>query len=154
MSKNFLKETEKTAQELLSLMGLTGSMQASEDKANDAVLLQLETEDARVLIGHHGETISAFQMLLGQILRQRTGEWKRILVNVGDWRERREETLRNLARSAASRVKETGDAQPIYDLTPSERRIVHMELSDDSEVTTESEGEGRDRHLVVKPRKS
>ena len=74
--------------------------------------------------------------------------------NVGDWREKQEEHLRILAKEAAERAKETGNPQPIYNLTPSQRRIVHMELTNDKEVVTESTGEGDERYLVISPKKS
>lgn len=150
--KKSSQEIEKIAEELLSLMGIEGEVSSEEDSENDAVRVQFETNSAGILIGHHGETIEAFQLLLGQIAHQRTGEWKRVLVNVGDWRERREETLRGLARQVAAKAKETREPQPIPDLTPAERRVVHMELSEDPEIETESEGEGRARLLVVKPK--
>mgnify|MGYP001589884943 CR=1 FL=1 len=148
-----LKEVRSAAGDLLSALGLEAKTEALEDKENAAVVIQLETSDPGILIGHHGETLAALQLVLSQIIKNRTGEWQRLLVNVGDWRERREETLKNLAQSVAERVKQTGEAQPIYDLTAAERRLIHLELADDPEVETESEGEGRERHLLVKPKK-
>lgn len=137
---------------MLGVLGIKAEAQVSQDQENEAYLVEINSNEAGVLIGHHGETISAFQLLLGQIVNQKTGEWARILVNVGDWRQRREETLRALAQTLAAKTKETGEPQHIYDLTPAERRIVHIALAEDPEVTTESEGEGRDRHIVIKPK--
>lgn len=155
MSKNnnSQKEIQKIAEELLSLLGVKGEVSVEEDKENEALRVQIETEEAGVLIGHYGETIGALQLLLGQIFRQRSGEWHRVLVNVGDWRERREEKLKKLAESIARQAKETGEAQSIFDLSPAERRIVHLTLSSSPDVETESEGEGKERHLVVKPKR-
>ena len=78
------------------------------------------------------------------------GEAANILVNVGDWKSKREETLRNIAQTAVGKARNTGVAQHIYDLTPAERRFVHILLTDESEIVAESEGEGRERHLVIK----
>jgi len=72
---------------------------------------------------------------------------------VGDWRERQEEQLVKMASEVAERAKQTGEPQPLYNLTPAQRRVVHLELEKDSEVTTESTGEGNERYLVVKPKK-
>ena len=145
---------EKEANKLLELMGTKAKATASEDKENDAILVNIETEEERgLLIGHHGETIDALQTALGMIARQEEGEWKRVIVNVGDWRERQEEQLVKLASEVAERAKLTGEPQPLYNLTPAQRRIVHLELSKDDEVETESTGEGNERYLVVKPKK-
>lgn len=152
MATNLIKETGKAAEELINLLGIKGNTSVEEDKENDALRVQVDAEEAGVLIGHHGETIDAFQFLLAQIVRQRTGEAKRLLVNVGDWREKREETLRNLAQNAADKVRQSGEPYHIYDLSPAERRVVHIELTEEKDIVTESEGEGRERHLVVKPK--
>jgi len=148
------KKVEAAANKLLELMGTKAKAEASEDKENEAIVVNIETEEERgLLIGHHGETINSLQAALGMMVREETGEWKRVIVNVGDWRERQEEQLVKLASEVAERAKQTGEAQPLYNLTPAQRRIVHIELAKDAEVTTESTGEGTDRYLVVKPKK-
>lgn len=139
-----------TAQTLLDLMGIKGEISISEDKEAEAVVVQIETEEAGILIGRHGETISAFQLILNQIVNRGVENWQRIIVNCGDYRERQEESLRNLALNTADEVKESGEAKSLYDLTPAERRIVHMVLAENPDLVTESEGEGRERHLVVR----
>jgi len=148
------KKIEKMAEKLLELMGTKAKAAVSEDKENEAFVVNIETEEERgLLIGHHGETINAIQAALGMMVRQEEGEWKRIIVNVGDWRERQEEQLVKLASEVAERAKQTGEPQPLYNLTPAQRRVVHLELSKDTEVTSESTGEGSERYLVVKPKK-
>ncbi|MBI4029532.1 MAG: KH domain-containing protein [Candidatus Blackburnbacteria bacterium] len=142
--------TKQIAEELLNLTGIEGSVEVSEDKENGFVNVQIETEQAGVLIGHRGETLSSLQTILRQIAFNRSGEAANILVNVGDWKSKREETLKNIAQTAVSKAKNTGVAQHIYDLTPAERRFVHIFLADEGEVVAESEGEGRERHLVIK----
>lgn len=147
MKKEPLNVVRSTAEELLSLVGIVGSVAVSEEE--DARSVCIETDSVAMLIGRHGETISSFQYLLGQLLGQKTGEWKRVMVDCGDYRQRQEELMKNLALSTAQRAKETGQPQPIYDLTPGQRRQIHVLLADDPEVQTRSEGEGRDRHLIV-----
>ena len=147
------KNIEEKANKLLELMGTKAKSTVSEDKENEAFVVNIETEEERgLLIGHHGETINAIQAALGMMVRQEEGEWKRIMVNVGDWRERQEEQLVKLASEVAERAKQTGEPQPLYNLTPAQRRVVHLELSKDTEVTSESTGEGSERYLVVKPK--
>jgi len=144
---------EKLANELLALMQTKAKASAKEDKENEAIEVNIEDEEERgLLIGHHGDTINAVQAVLGMMVRKEVGEWVRIIVNIGDWREKQEEHLKKLAREVAERVKQTGEAQPLYNLTAAQRRIVHLELSGEEEVTTESIGEGPERYLVVKPK--
>ena len=87
------------------------------------------------------------------IVQKKLGEWIRVVVDVGDWREKQEQRVKDLAYQIVEKAIETGQPQPIYNLTPSQRRVVHMALADNKDVLTESEGEGEDRYLVVKPRK-
>jgi spoIIIJ-associated protein len=147
-----MEQIQQTAQTLLDLMGIQGELSIAEDKENEAVVVTIDTEDAGILIGRHGETISAFQLILNQIINRGSENWQRILVDCGDYRTRQEESLRNLAASTAEQVKESGEPKALYDLTPAQRRIVHMVLSEDPDIITESEGEGRERHLVVRPK--
>ena len=146
------KLIQEEAQNLLELLGVKGSVEVAQDTENELFNVQVETDQAAILIGHRGETLGAFQLILRQIVYTAIQTGIQIVVNIGDWRAKREGTLRALANNAASRAKATGELQHLYDLSPSERRFVHVELSEDPEILTESEGEGRDRHLVVKPR--
>jgi len=148
-----ISKVEKLAGKLLELMGSQAEIEVSEDKDNEAFVVDIKTEEEKgLLIGRHGETLISFQTILGMVVRQELGEWKRLIVNVGDWRERQEEELKKLAREVAERAKQTKEVQPLYNLNASQRRIVHMELSEDPEVETESTGEGAERYLVVKPK--
>jgi len=151
--KNTQELAEDLAKKLLSLMGTKAKVTVDEDKENEATVVNIETEEERgLLIGRHGETLNAIQTLLGMMVRSNLGEWKRIVVNIGDWRERQEEQLVKLAKEVAERAKQTGEPQPLYNLSASQRRLIHIELEKDTEVTTESTGEGQDRYLVVTPK--
>jgi spoIIIJ-associated protein len=85
-------------------------------------------------------------------LRQASGEWHRITLNIGDWKEKQEEQLSELAQQTVSRAISTGEPQMLYNLSASQRRTIHMLLAKDDKVQTESEGEGIDRHLIIRPR--
>jgi spoIIIJ-associated protein len=102
------------------------------------------------LIGKKGDTLLSIQTVLGVLLKQKIGEWKKIVVNVGDYREKEEDYLKNLAATTAERAKTTGNPQNLYNLKAWQRRVVHMALAEDKEISTESEGEGEDRYLVIK----
>lgn len=151
--KNTQEVIKTLAEKLLTLMGTNSKVEVSEDQENEVFIVNIDAkEETGLLIGRRGETLLSLQTVLGIMVRQTLGEGSRVVVNVGDWREKEEERLRELAISAAQRAKETGEPQPLYNLLPSQRRVVHLTLSEDSEVETESLGEGVDRYLVVKPK--
>lgn len=152
MSKDKQATIEKLAKKLLSLMGTQARVEVVEQK--DSVVVNIATEDeAGLLIGRKGETLNSIQSILGIMTHQALGEWIRIVVNLGDWREKQEDYLKNVAREAAEKANETGEDQPIYNLSAAERRIIHVELAENNDVTTESAGEGRERYLIVRPKK-
>ncbi|MBI2267908.1 MAG: KH domain-containing protein [Candidatus Blackburnbacteria bacterium] len=143
---------QEVAQNFLDLVGINGAVRVSGEE--DSYRVQVESDEAGILIGRRGETVAALQLVIKQVVYNRVGknvDKFHLIVNVGDWQERREDVLRSLAMSAVTKVKATNEPCHIYDLSPSERRFVHILLSEDQSVSTESEGEGRDRHLVVKP---
>lgn len=146
---------KKLAEKLLELMGSKAEVEVGLDKENEAVLVEIKTEEeAGLLIGNRGDTLSSIQTILGMMYRTRTNEWQRILVNVADWREKQETRLQNLAEQTAERTLASSEEQTLYNLNASQRRIVHMALSEVKGVETESAGEGKERHLVVRPKKS
>ena len=146
-----IEVAQKLSEELLTLMGVEAKIDVSEDKENQALVINISSDnETGLLIGRHGQTLLSFQAAIGMMLKQKLGEWIRVIVNVGDWRQKEEEHLKDLAESTAERVRTTGEPQPIYNLTPSQRRIVHLTLSEEPDLSTESEGEGEERYLVVK----
>lgn len=145
-----VKELKIITDELLSLMSTHASSKVSYDKENETYIVNINGGDETgLLIGKKGETLLAIQTILGVLLKQKIGEWLRVTVNVGDYLEKEEEYLKNLALGAAARAKETKEPQNLYNLKANQRRIIHMILADDPEITAESEGEGEERYLVV-----
>lgn len=149
--KKKLKIIEQITKELLKYLGVKAKIEIGEDKEG-AVQINLESSDPGILIGYHGETLSSLQLILSMMAYRKLGEWTRILVDVGDYRQLREERLKVLALNAAKRVKFSGESYAMPFLTPAERRIVHLVLADHPGVTTQSEGEGRNRRIIVKPK--
>jgi len=149
-----VKILQKLTEELLSLMSTKATASVSYDEKNEAFVVNLDAGDETgLLIGKKGETLLGMQTVLGFLLKQKTGEWVRVLVNVGDYREKEEGYLKDLATTTVQRAKETGEAQSLYNLKAWQRRIIHMVLAEDKDITTESLGEGEDRYLVIKPKK-
>ncbi len=142
---------EKLAKELFLLAGVNVKVIVSENEEG-VYEVNLETsEETGLLIGFRGENINAIQTVLGIMVKGVTGEWVRIVVNVGDYRQKQEQKLFDLADQSADRAIETKEPQPIYNLTAGQRRIIHMHLSKRDDVLTESQGEEPERFLVVKP---
>lgn len=147
-----IKHLQKTAEQLFDLLGIKAEIGVKEEEDNLVVTINAP-ESTGLLIGHRGDTLKAIQSFLGIALKQATGDWTRVMVNIGDWRDKQEDYLKRLAEGAAVRAKETGESQMLYNLSADQRRVVHMILAEDKEVTTESQGEGESRYLVVKPQK-
>jgi spoIIIJ-associated protein len=101
------------------------------------------------LIGRKGERLSALQHLVNLMLSRRMGEWTRVLVDVEDYRGRRERQLRDLATRAAQRVEETGKMIQLEAMPALERRWIHLALRDHPQVATQSIGEEPNRRIVV-----
>jgi spoIIIJ-associated protein len=149
--KEKMKTLEELTNELLSLMTVSAKTSVEYDKEGEVYTVNIDAGDATgLLIGKKGETLSSIQTVLGVLFKQKTGEWNKIVVNVGDYREKEEDYLKNLAASTALRAKETGNPQSLYNLKAWQRRIVHLALSEDKDIVTESEGEGENRYLIVK----
>lgn len=144
-------QVQKHAEELLNQLGIAGTVSVDIDETG-AFRVHIETDETGLLIGFHGRTLESFQIILGIMISKALGQWVKAYVNVGDYREKREEALMLMAQHAAERVAITGRPVELTRLSPSERRVIHLTLSGDEHVMTESEGEGDSRTLIVKPR--
>ena len=111
-----------------------------------------EKEALGALIGRKGERLSALQHLVNLMLSKEIGAWTRVLVDVEDYRGRRERQLRELAERAAARVVETGKMLQLEPMSALERRWIHMSLRDHNGVATQSIGEEPNRRVVLVPR--
>lgn len=149
---NSLDQIREVAQNLVGYIGTPGGVIVEEEGEN--ILVDIKTEQAPIFIGRHGETISAFQNILSQIAYKLTGESQRIIVDCGGWRAKQEEMLKSLALNTAGEAVQTGQPQHLFNLRSDERRIVHLALSGHPDVSAESQGEGKDRHIIVSPRTS
>ncbi len=144
------KVIKETVEELFSKVGIDGGFDLNETE--EEIELTLKTEDSGIVIGYHGETLEALQLVISLMLAKKTGEFKRVSIEVGDYKKNRSEWLKNLAMDTKRKVLEQGREIQLTELKSWERRVVHLILQDDQEVSTESMGEGRDRVLVVKPK--
>lgn len=106
-------------------------------------------ENLGLLIGRRGETLAALQLLVNLIVSHRTKHRLRIAVDAENYRQRREENLRSLALRVAQQVRSYRRSIALEAMSPYERRIVHMALSDSKDISTESIGEGDERRVVI-----
>lgn len=145
---------------LLSDMNLEARAQAGEPKETDEApegripaRVEIVGDDTGILIGHHGETLDAIQYLMNLSTSRRSGcgkrEFVKILLDVGNYREKREETLRSLARRTAARVVKYKRNIVLEPMNPYERRIIHSEIHNISDVSTHSVGSDENRKIVI-----
>ncbi|OGM09569.1 hypothetical protein A2159_00290 [Candidatus Woesebacteria bacterium RBG_13_34_9] len=150
--KNEEELVEDFLNQLLKLIGTEAKAKAKKDNENSTINVDIKGgSETGLLIGNRGRTLQSIQIITGLMLRKKIGNWIRILVNIGDWREKEEERLRELAWQTVERVRETGKEQLLYNLTSAQRRIIHLVLADEKDIKTSSEGEGKERYLIISP---
>jgi len=151
-------ETAKNVLEkLLELMAVSASVTLRPNESADAppsVTLNVSGEDLGILIGRRGLTLSSLQYLVRLMVSHQTKSREPILIDVEGYKERRYKNLEAYARQMAEKVKLTRKPFTFEPMSSFERRIIHVALSSDPDVTTESMGEGEDRKVVILPKMS
>lgn len=137
--------------QLLLRMGIRCSVSAH--TTPEAIVVDVSGRDLGVLIGWRGETLRALQTMTNLLASRRIGPDQRVIVDVERYRQRRENTVREIAYRAARQVKVTGDPITLDAMQPFERRAIHLALEADPDVTTVSIGEEPERRVVVGPRR-
>lgn len=148
MTKDELGAIEAKLEELLTFFGYNVAVEAEEH--GHTVQLNIQTSDGARLIGHRGETLAALQHIMNS-MHQSSGEKHYIVVDVSGYKEARANRLAEKVQQDAKKVIETGEKHRLRPMNAAERRVVHMALADIDGVATESEGEGRDRRVVIVP---
>jgi spoIIIJ-associated protein len=118
---------------------------------NGVITMELECEDYGIVIGRRGETLDSIQYLLSLAMKKKSGGYVRVSINVGDYREKRNETLKQLARKHASYVLRTGKRYTFEPMNPYERRIIHTTIQEIEGVESRSIGYNQDRRVVLEP---
>lgn len=145
---------KEVSERLFELMSVNAKVSVDYNKEDEVFVVDVDAGDATgLLIGKRGETLLSIQNILAMLFKQKTGEWEKLVVNVGDYRQKEEEYLKGLAESTALRAVETGSSQNLYNLKSWQRRVIHLVLADRKDVTTTSEGEGEERYLIISPKK-
>ena len=124
-------------------------IKVTENKEEKTMDIELSGEDMGVLIGKRGQTLDSLQYLVSLVVNKYSDEYIRVKIDTENYRERRKETLENLARNIAYKVKRTRKTVSLEPMNPYERRVIHSALQNDRYVTTHSEGEEPYRRVVV-----
>jgi len=155
---NELDEEEATKELAIYLTNITNDMGVPalvkiQHEASGLIVMNLETSKQGMLIGKHGKILNALQYLAQVFLHRVAKEKLSVVVNVGNYRQKREEVLTRLAQRTAEKVKETGRPVFLEPMPAFERKMIHSALSKDEYIKTHSEGEDPYRYLVVEPAK-
>ena len=148
MTKDELGAIAAKLEELLTFF--VYNLEVTPEEHGHTVQLNIETNDGARLIGHRGETLAAIQHIMNS-MHQGADDKHYIVVDVSGCKEARANRLAEKVQLDAKKVIETGESHRLRPMNAAERRVVHMALADIDGVATESEGEGKDRRVVIVP---
>lgn len=141
---------KKYLEDIISFFGLNTDVYATTEDGEVIELHVPSTQLNGFLIGQHGDTMRAIQFLVGSALKNGGFEVSRVNVDIADYKKQRADRLSEQAETWVKQVIDTGEAKHLQPMNAADRRIIHK-LASDNGLLTESEGEGRDRHVVLKP---
>lgn len=152
MNDDLLALVKLRLEEILTFFGVNPKVKAEiQDETIDLKVEGDASSDAGGrLIGRHGETLQALQQIVTAIVKQHTTERVFVHLDIAGYKQGRTERLAEQVRAEAEKVTTSGEPQALKPMNASERRIVHMTLADMPAVYTESEGEGPNRHVIIK----
>jgi spoIIIJ-associated protein len=134
---------------VLDAVEIDADVELEED--DEAITARIEGEDLGLLIGRHGQTIDALQLLCYRAAFRGSGERKRVVVDAAGYRDRRYDILSRQADSAAGRALRSGKPVELEPMSPQERRVVHDHLKERAGIETYSEGDEPERRVIVAP---
>ncbi|HEY8735723.1 MAG TPA: RNA-binding cell elongation regulator Jag/EloR, partial [Candidatus Dormibacteraeota bacterium] len=149
LHETYARKARQVVAELLYKMGITA--QVFIRQAEDPVMIDIAGENLGLLIGWRGETLRAFQTVVNLILNEGRTDRRRLVVDVEHYRNRREETVKEMALRLAERVRRTGERIMMDPMQAYERRIVHITLEKEPGIKTESQGEEPNRRVAILP---
>lgn len=136
-------------EEVLKLMNL--ECRVEEKIKNKELSFYIKGEEVSKIIGYRGETLDALQHLVSNKINKEEKLYERIIVDADFYRQKREITLTNLAKRLAKKAAMTGEDVELEPMTAFERRVIHSALQESKMASTKSEGEGRERHIIISP---
>mgnify|MGYP000055682568 CR=1 FL=1 len=142
-------KARKFLEDVFYAMNIKAKLDIVHDKENDMLEINIEGEDMGVLIGKRGQTLDSLQYLVSLVVNKDSDKYIKIKLDTENYRERRKETLENLARNIAHKVRKTKKSIALEPMNPYERRIIHSALQNDKYVETYSEGEEPYRKVII-----
>lgn len=136
--------------DVLTKLGV-GNVVVEATETDDGAEFEISGDDIGFIIGHRGETLDALQYLTGLVVNHINDEYFRVIINIGNYREKREKTLEILGRKLAFKACKTGEKVSLEPMNPYERRIIHTAVQKVRGATSWSEGENLQRHVVIGP---
>ncbi|RHW65479.1 protein jag [Clostridium botulinum] len=153
LKKDYEKEVRDFLESILKSMDVEAKISIKEKK--DVIKIDLSGPDMGIIIGYRGETLDSLQYLVSLVInKDQSCNYKRVILDTENYRDKREETLKKLARRLGHKVRETGRPVKLEPMNPYERRIIHSELQNNNYVETYSEGEEPFRKVVINLRKA
>lgn len=119
------------------------------EEGQSDIYVDISGRDSGVVIGKFGQTLDSIQYLTNVIMGKKLGNKKKIIINVGDYRSRREKSIKQLSRNVARKVIKSKKSEALAPMSPQDRRIVHLALSNFKNIKTSSEGTGCNRKVVI-----
>ena len=135
--------------DVFQAMNMTVVINAEYKEEEKELFIDLSGDDMGVLIGKRGQTLDSLQYLVSLIVNKESTDYIRVKVDTENYRQRRKETLENLAKNISYKVKRTRRPVTLEPMNSYERRIIHSALQNDKYVRTHSEGEGKERRVIV-----
>jgi spoIIIJ-associated protein len=145
--------TKKFLDDVFHAMGISAESQVIYDQENSTVEINVDGDEMGVLIGKRGQTLDSLQYLISLVVNKNSENYIKVKLDTENYRARRKETLENLAKNIAFKVKRTRKPVSLEPMNPYERRIIHSALQNDKYVETYSEGEEPYRKVVINVKK-
>lgn len=153
VKKDFVLEAKFFLRKLLDAMKVKAEIKISEK--DDTIYINVVSPNMALLIGHHGDTLDSLQYLISLVInKDNTEEFKRVILDIENYRIKREDTLKRLAIKFADNAKKYKKPQRFEPMNPYERRIIHSSLQDLPNIITYSEGEEPNRRVIVEYKKA
>ena len=146
------QKAQEVLENILQRFGFETSIEVLED--DDCVTLNIKGDGSGILIGRKGQTLDALQYVVNKIVHRSPNVTKQVIVDTEGYREKRKETLLDLAKRLSEQAKTREGPVSTSPLNPFERRIIHLAIQDDDDLTTQSTGEGIYRSVVISPKKT
>ena len=147
--KTFIDEIREYLESLFKAMDIETEIQMDFDETENVLSINLEGPEMGILIGKRGQTLDALQYIISLAVNKKSESYIRVKLDTENYRARRKETLENLAKNIAFKVKRSKRSFALEPMNPYERRIIHATLQNDKYVSTRSEGEEPYRKVIV-----